>query len=233
MALPPGYEWLFSKETGLLTLALSLALSLATLWLKTATIREKDAIIREKDAQIGKLTAETRKIEVDTLAPEREARKSERERIQDCARNIEHCVSATVDELNATFGPFRNPPDDVNPEKLQETLRVAKRFRQEQRYRVDAEKHVGELRALADGTEEEALARLHELMRSILAKISDKKIYVANIETGGLTPENVKAVGDWLDEIRETQVSIAALVGAICGRLSLAEDRGAEVDRAA
>lgn len=125
------------------------------------------------------------------------------------------------------------PAQEREPKKLQEAIRVAQRFRQEQRYRVDIEKYVGEIRALAQGTQDEALARLHAHMLSLLTKISDKKLHVGNIEASGLTPENVAGVAKWLGEIFEIQVTISDLVGEISGRLALAEDRGTKIERAA
>lgn len=229
MNLPPGFDWLFSKETGVL------AIAAVAVWVvgSIVAIRDKNAAIREKDALIRKLSAETKKIESDTLAPERDKRKSERERVQDCARNILQSVSATVDEMFATFYLFGHPPEYVAGDKLQEAIRVARRFRHEQRYRVEIEKLIGELAALGHGTNDEALTRLHSLMLSLLARISDKKAHVANIEAGGLNGQNAAAVAKWLGEIREIQVGVASLVGEISGRLSLAQDGEEKINQAA
>lgn len=184
-------------------------------------------------AETQKLRAETRKIKADTVAAERATPKSERERIQDCARNILQSVSATADEVFATFYPFADPPQEVSREKLQEVIRVARRFRHEQRYRAEIEPLISELTALARGVRDEALARLHALMLGLLAKIGEKKVHVANIEAAGLTPENAMAVAAWLDEIRESQIGIASLIREISARLSLAGGSEDGAERAA
>lgn len=220
MTLPSGLSSFLGKDT--LTIAgliLALAVAIAT--------------ILKYRAETRKLRAETKKIESDALAAERDKRKSERERVQDCARNILQSVSATVDELFATFFLFAYPPEYVSGEKLQEAIRVARRFRHEQRYRVEIENLMSELASLAHGTHDEALARLHSLMLGLLTRITEKKTHVANIDAGGLTGENAAAVARWLDEIRDIQVAIGLLIGDISGRLALSQNNAEKIECAA
>ncbi len=117
--------------------------------------------------------------------------------------------------------------------KLVEAILVARRFRHEQRYRADIEKLVSEFVALGARETDLGIAQLQATTIALLAKVSDKKIHVARIEAEGLNRDASEAVAAWLNEIRELQVGIAALVGELSGRLSLALDDGEAINRAA
>jgi hypothetical protein len=115
------------------------------------------------------------------------------------------CVSATIDQLFATFGVFASWREAVGKAELAEALRVARRFRHEQRYRVESESLIGELGALGRHVSDLSITQLRQQAASLLAKIEEKKVLVAKIELGGLTRENAAAVVAWLSEIREIQ----------------------------
>jgi len=215
------WRWLVEKDTGALVVAglvLALAVSVATI-LKLLEERRK-------------FRAEASKAEAEARAAERQGRRSELERLQDCARDVMCCVSATVVEVHATFSLFAYAAESSSPKKVQEATRGARRFRYEQRYRVEIEKFIGELAAHGERISSDMIGQLRLKAISLLAKIADKKALVARIETEGLNRETSAAVAGWLDDIREIESGISPLVGAILG-MSLSEDREDKVERAA
>jgi hypothetical protein len=214
------WSWLVEKDTGVLVvvgLVVALTVSAATI-LKLLAERRK-------------FLADARKAEAEARAAELQEPKSDRERVRDCARNVMRCVSATVDELFATFGVFASWREAGKAE-LAEALRVARRFRHEQRYRVESESLIGELGALGRHVSDQSITQLRQQAASLLVKIEEKKVLVAKIELGGLTRENAAAVAAWLSELREIQVGIALLVGDISGDLSLTSDGKGKTGRA-
>jgi hypothetical protein len=69
------------------------------------------------------------------------------------------------------------------PHKLAEALQVARRFRHEQRYRAEIENLINQLRVLGLAQSDEALTRLRMKALDLLARVSEKKIHVARVET--------------------------------------------------
>jgi hypothetical protein len=220
------WTWLVEKDIGGLALA---ALVLALIG--------SAYLILKSRAEIRKLRAETKKIETDTRATERQRRNSHRERVRDCAGDILRSVSAMVDELFATFGPFAEWIKNVDKAKLEEAIRVAQRFSHEQRYRADIEKLISEFAALGSRETDPAIAQLQAKASALLMKVSDKKMHVAKIEEHGLTRDATAGVTSWLGEIRELRAEIGKLVGEVSAHLSLAmnddEEEEAKIERAA
>jgi uncharacterized membrane protein len=217
------WTWLVEKEVGLLPAAgvmLALAVSLTIILLNLANRR--------------KANAETKKVEAETRAIERQQRNSHRERVRDCAGDILRSVSAMVDELFATFGPFALWVENVDKAKLAEAIRVAQRFRAEQRYRAEIEKLISEFAALGARETDPAVAQLLAKATALLMKVSEKKMHVEKIEAEGLTREAAAGVASWLGEIRELRAEIGSLVGEVSAYLSLAmAEEEEEIDRAA
>ena len=207
------WNWLVEKDVGGLAVA-SLVLALIV-----ATVK----ILKDR-AAIRKLIAETRKIEADTRAIDGDKRKADRERVRNCARAILNSVSALVDELYTTFHLFAFPPNKVSKAKVAEALRVARRFRYEQRYRVEMETLLAELAAYAGSDRNSGISQLGSQAQRLLLKVSDKKALVARIEQSGLNTDTSAAVTSWLGDVRELQIVLGASVGAIVAQLSLAQN---------
>ncbi|WP_375414138.1 hypothetical protein [uncultured Bradyrhizobium sp.] len=214
------WTWLLEKDVG------GLAVTTLVLTLIVAIVK----ILRDR-AAIRKLVAETRKIDADTRAMDRAEREADRERVRNCARAILNSVSALVDELYATFYLFAFPPDKVSKAMLAEAVQAARRFRQEQRYRVEMETLLAELAAYAGSDCDAIIAQLGSQAQQLLIKVSDKKALVARIESGGLDADTAMAVASWLGDVRELQILLGASVGAIAARLSLAQNDKAAAER--
>jgi hypothetical protein len=206
------WNWLLEKDVGGLALA-ALLIALAAAVMK---------ILRDR-AEIRKLSAETRKIDADARAIDRRDRNPHREGVRKCAGDILSSVSALVDELYAIFGLFAFPPAKVDKAKLQEAVLLARRFRHEQRYRVEMEVLLAELATYARLESEPSISRLGSQAQALLAKVSYKKTVVAGIEQDGLSRSNTEAVGTWLGQVRELQIALAASVGTIVAQLALAQ----------
>lgn len=207
------WNWLVEKDVGGLTVA-SLVIALIVAIVK---------ILKDR-AAIRKLKAETQKIEADTRAIDRAERDADRERVRNCARAILNSVSALVDELYATFHLFAFPPDKVSKAKLTEAIRVARRFRHEQRYRVEMETLLAELAAYAGSDRDSAISQLGSQAQQLLTKVSDKKALVERIEHSGLNTGIAAAVTNWLGDVRELQIILGASVGEIDAQLSLGQN---------
>jgi hypothetical protein len=210
------WNWLLEKDFGGLAVA-ALLIALAAAVMK---------ILRDR-AEIRKLSAETRKIDADARAIDRRERSPHRDGVRNCAGEILRSVSALVDELYATFNLFMFPPAKVDKARLQEAVLLARRFRHEQRYRVEMEVLLAELRTYARLECDCSISRLGSQARGLLMKVSDKKAVVASIERDGLNPDSAAAVRKWLDEVRELQIDMAASVGTIVSQLALAQTAGA------
>jgi hypothetical protein len=209
------WNWLLDKDFGGLAVA-ALIVALAAAVMK---------ILRDR-AEIRKLSAETRKIDADARAIGRRERSPHREGVRNCAGEILRSVSALVDELYATFNLFAFPPAKVDKARLQEAVLLARRFRHEQRYRVEMEVLLAELATYARLESEPSISRLGSQAQALLGKVSDKKAVVAGIEQAGLNPNNTEVVRTWLGEVREMQIALAASVGAIVGHLALTRTPG-------
>jgi hypothetical protein len=209
------WNWLLEKDIGGLAVA-ALLVALAAAVMK---------ILRDR-AEIRKLGAEARKIDADTRAIDRRERGSHRENVRNCAGSILRSVSALVDELDATFNLFGFPPAKVDEARLEEAVRLAQRFRHEQRYRVEMQVLLAELTTYARLESEPSISRLGLQAQALLAKVSDKKSIVARIEQAGLTLDSAAAVRRWLGEVRELQIGLAASVGTIVSQLALAPNAG-------
>lgn len=214
------WNWLAAKDVG------GLALASVVLALIVAIVK----ILKDR-AAIRKLKAETRKISADTRAIERAERDGDRERVRDCARAILKSVSALVDELYATFHLFALPPDKVSKAKLAEAVRMARQFRQEQRYRVEMETLLAELTAYAGSERSSDIPHLGSQAQRLLMKVSDKKALVARIEQNGLDAGTSAAVRNWLGEVRELQIVLGASVGMIVAQVSLGQNDKAAAGR--
>jgi hypothetical protein len=209
------WNWLLEKDIGGVAVA-ALLVALAAAIMK---------ILRDR-AEIRKLAAETRKIDADVRAIGGSERRSHREGARKCAGDILRSVSALVDELYATFDLFAFPPANVDEARLQEAVLLARRFRHEQRYRVEMEVLLAELGTFARVECDCSTSGLASQTHSLLTKVGDKKTLVARIEQGGLTLDNAAAVKHWLGEVRELQISLAASVGTIVSQLALAQSAG-------
>jgi hypothetical protein len=209
------WNWLLEKDIGGLAFA-ALLVALAAAVMK---------ILRDR-AEIRKLGAETRKIDADARAIDRRERSPHREGVRNCAGEILRSVSALVDELYATFMIFAFPPAEVDKARLQEAVLLARRFRHEQRYRVEMEVLLAELATYARLESDSSISRLGSQAQALLAKVSDKKAVVSRIEHAGLNPDNTAAVRNWLGEVRELQVALAASVGTIVAQLALTHTAG-------
>jgi hypothetical protein len=209
------WNWLLEKDIGGVAVA-ALLVALAAAIMK---------ILRDR-AEIRKLAAETRKIDADVRAIGGSERRSHREGVRKCAGDILESVSALVDELYATFDLFAFPPAKVDEARLQEAVLLARRFRHEQRYRVEMESLLAKLGTFARGECDCSISRLASQAHSLLTKVGDKKAVVARIERAGLTLDNAAAVRTWLGEVRELQISLAASVGTIVAQLALAQCAG-------
>jgi hypothetical protein len=208
------WNWLLEKDIGGLAVA-ALLVALAAAVMK---------ILRDR-AEIRKLGAESRKIDADVRAIDGRERNSHREGVRNCAGDILRSVSALVDELHATFNLFGFPPANVDEARLEEAVRLAQRFRHEQRYRVEMEVLLAELATYARLECDCLISRLGSQAQALLAKVSDKKAVVARIEQAGLNPDNTAAVRTWLGEVRELQIALAGSVGTIVGQLALTQPR--------
>jgi hypothetical protein len=209
------WNWLLEKDIGGLAVA-ALLVALAAAIMK---------ILRDR-AEIRKLGAEARKIDADTRAIDRRERGSHREGVRNCAGEVLRSVSALVDELYATFNLFAFPPARVDEAKLAEAVLLARRFRHEQRYRVEMEVLLAELGTYARLESNSSISRLGLQAQALLTKVSNKKAVVARIEQAGLTLDNAAAVRTWLGEVRELQISLAASVGTVVAQLALAQTAG-------
>jgi hypothetical protein len=221
------WNWLLEKDFGGLAFA-ALLVALAAAVMK---------ILRDR-AEIRKLSAETTKIEADARAIERLERSPHREGVRNCAGEILRSVSALVDELYSTFMIFGFPPAKVDKARLQEAVFLARKFRHEQRYRVEMESLLAELGTYARLESEPSISCLGSQAQALLAKVSDKKAVVAGIEQDGLSRSNTEAVRTWLGQVRELQIALAASVGTIVAQLALAQtetagERGAASRHAA
>lgn len=217
------WAWLVAKDVGGLALA---ALAIALM----ASIY----VILKNRAEIRKLRVETSKIEAETHAIERERRNSHRERVRDCASNILRSVSAMVDELFATFGPFAQWVKKVDQAKLGEAIDVADRFSHEQPYGAVIGKLISEFATLGARETDPAVAQLQAQAAALLLKVSDKKTHLAKIKKDGLTAGATAEVTAWLGEIRDLRDEIGKLVGEVSAGLSLAMNEDQEkIDRAA
>src|SRR4051812_7653023 len=107
--------------------------------------------------------------------------------------------------------------------KLAEAVRVARRFRHEQRYRVEMETLLAELAAYAGSDDDSAISQLGSQAQQLLTKVSDKKARGATIEQSGLNTGTSAAVTHWLGDVRELQIVLGASVGAIVAQLSLGQ----------
>jgi hypothetical protein len=203
------WNWLLEKDFGGLAVA-ALLVALAAAVMK---------ILRDR-AEIRKLGAEARKIDADARAIDRRERSPRREGVRNCAGEILRSVSALVDELYAVFHLFAFPPAKVDKARLQEAVLLARRFRHEQRYRVEMEVLLAELATYARKSDD-SISRLGSQAKALLMKVSDKKAVVAGIEQAGLNPDNTAAVRNWLGEVRELQIDLAASVGTIVAQLAL------------
>ena len=211
------WNWLVEKDVGGLAItALLIALAAAVM-----------KILRDR-AEIRKLGAEARKIDADTRAIDRRERGSHRENVRNCAAEILRSVSALVDELYTTFDLFGFPPAKIDKARLQEALLQARRFRHEQRYRVEMETLLAELGTYTRRECDSSISRLGSETQALLAKVSDKKAIVAGIENTGLNSDNTAAVRTWLGDVRELQIALAASVGTIVAQLALAQTAAAE-----
>ena len=207
------WNWLLEKDFGGLAVA-ALLVALAAAVMK---------ILRDR-AEIRKLSAETRKIDADAHAIDRREHSPHREGVRNCANEILRSVSALVDELYATFNLFAFPPAKVDKARLQEAVLLARRFRHEQRYRVEMEVLLAELATYARLESEPSISHLGSQAQALLAKVSDKKAVVAGIEQDGLNrSDNTAAVRTWLGQVRELQIALAASVGTIVAQLALAQ----------
>jgi hypothetical protein len=209
------WNWLLEKDVGGLAFA-ALLIALAAAVMK---------ILRDR-AEIRKLSAETRKIDADARAIDRRERSPHREGVRNCAGEILRCVSALVDELYATFMIFAFPPAKVDKARLQEAVLLARRFRHEQRYRVEMEVLLAELATYARLESDSSISHLGSQAQALLAKVSDKKAVVSRIEQAGLNTDNTTAVRTWLGEVRELQIAMAASVGTIVAQLALTHSTG-------
>jgi hypothetical protein len=209
------WNWLLEKDIGGLAVA-ALLVALAAAVMK---------ILRDR-AEIRKLGAEARKIDADARAIDRRERSPHREGVRNCAGEILRCVSALVDELYATFMIFAFPPAKIDKARLQEAVLLARRFRHEQRYRVEMEVLLAELATYARLECNSSISGLGSQAQALLAKVSDKKAVVARIEQAGLNPDNTAAVRTWLGEVRELQIALAASVGTIVAQLALTQTAG-------
>jgi hypothetical protein len=204
------WNWLVEKDIGgLAIVALLVALAAAVM-----------KILRDR-AEIRKLSAETRKIEADARAIDRRERSPHREGVRNCAGEILRSVSALVDELYVIFSLFAFPPAKVDKTRLQEAVLLARRFRHEQRYRVEMEVLLAELATYARLESDSSISRLGSQAHVLLTKVSDKKIIVARIEQAGLNLDNAAAVRIWLSEVRELQIDLAASIGTIVSQLAI------------
>jgi hypothetical protein len=210
------WNWLVEKDIGGLAVA-ALIVALAAAVMK---------ILRDR-AEIRKLSAETRKMDADARTVERRERSPHHEGVRTCAGEILRSVSALVDELYATFMIFAFPPAKVDEARVQEAILLARRFRHEQRYRVEMEVLLAELATYARLESEPSISRLGSQARGLLMKVSDKKAVVASVERDGLNPDSAAAVRNWLGEVRELQIDMAASVGMIVSQLALAQTAGA------
>jgi hypothetical protein len=205
------WNWLLEKDIGgLAVAALLVALSAAVM-----------KILRDR-AEMRKLTAEARKIDADMRVIDRRERGSHRENVRNCAGDILRSVSALVDELYATFNLFAFPPAKVDKARLQEAVLLARRFRHEQRYRVEMEVLLAELATYGRIGCDSSISRLGSQAQGILMKVGDKKAVVARIEQDGLHPDNAAAVRTWLGEVRELQIALGTSIGTIVAQLALA-----------
>jgi hypothetical protein len=209
------WNWLLEKDIGGLAAA-ALLVALAAAVMK---------ILRDR-AEIRKLGAEARKIDADTRAIDRRERGSHRENVQNCAGGILRSVSALVDELYASFNLFGFPPAKIDEARLEEAVRLAQRFRHEQRYRVEMEVLLAELTTYARLESEPSISRLGLQAQALLAKVSDKKAVVARIEQAGLNLDNAAAVRTWLAEVRELQIDLAASIGTIVAQFAIGQTAG-------
>jgi hypothetical protein len=212
------WNWLLEKDIGGLAVA-ALLVALAAAVMK---------ILRDR-AEIRKLGAEARKIDADVRAIDGRERNSHREGVRNCAGDILRSVSALVDELYTTFNLFAFPPVKVDQGKLQEAVLLARRFRHEQRYRVEMEVLLAELATYARLECDSSISRLGSQAQALLAKVSDKKVVVARIEQAGLNLDNAAAVRTWLGEVRELQIDLAGSVGTIVAQLALTQTAGSGV----
>jgi hypothetical protein len=209
------WNWLLEKDVG--------GLAFATLLIALAAAVMK--MLRDR-AEIRKLSAETRKIDADARAIDRRERSPHREGVRNCAGEILRSVSALVDELYATFMIFAFPPAKVDKARLQEAVLLARRFRHEQRYRVEMEVLLAELATYARLESDSSISHLGSQAQALLAKVSDKKAVVSRIEQAGLNTDNTTAVRTWLGEVRELQIAMAASVGTIVAQLALTHSTG-------
>lgn len=209
------WNWLLEKDIGGLAVA-ALLVALAAAMMK---------ILRDR-AEMRKLGAEATKIEADVRAIDRRERGSHRENVRNCAGDILRSVSALVDELYVTFNLFAFPPARVDKARLQEAVLLARRFRHEQRYRVEMEALLAELATYAQLESDSSISRLGSLAHALLAKVSDKKAVVARIEQAGLNVDNAAAVRTWLSEVRELQIDLAASIGTIVSQLAIGQTAG-------
>jgi hypothetical protein len=209
------WNWLLEKDVGGLAFA-ALLIALAAAVMK---------ILRDR-AEIRKLSAEARKIDADARAIDRRERSPHREGVRNCAGEILRCVSALVDELYATFMIFAFPPAKVDEARLEEAVRLARRFRHEQRYRVEMQVLLAELTTYASLESEPSISRLGFQAQALLAKVSDKKAVVAKIEHAGLNLDNAATVRTWLGEVRELQIDLAASIGTIVAQLAIGQTAG-------
>ncbi|MHB8267445.1 hypothetical protein [Bradyrhizobium sp.] len=214
------WNWLVEKDVGGFAVAALLLALVAAIF----------KILRDR-AAIRKLIAEARKIDADTRAIDRAARDADREGVRNCARAILKSVSGLVDELYATFHLFAFPPDKVSKAKLAEAVRMARRFRHEQRYRVEMETLLAELAAYAGSEGNSAISQLGSQAQLLLMKVSDKKALVERIEQNGLNPGTSAAVRSWLGEVRELQIVLSVSVGAIVAQVSLGQNGKAVAER--
>jgi hypothetical protein len=209
------WNWLLEKDIGGLAVA-ALLVALAAAAMK---------ILRDR-AEIRKLSAEARKIDADTRAIDRRERGAHRENVRNCAGDILRSVSALVDDLYSTFNLFAFPPAKIDKARLQEAVMLARRFRHEQRYRVEMEVLLAELATYARLESDSSISRLGSQAQALLTKVSDKKVVLAGIEQAGLNPDNTAAVRTWLGDVRELQIALAASVGTIVAQLALAQTAG-------
>jgi hypothetical protein len=131
-----------------------------------------------------------------------------------------------VDELYETFNLFAFPPAKVDRAKLQQALIAARRFRHEERCRVEMEGLLAELATFARVESNGLLSELASQAQRLLAKVGDKKCLVARIEQVGLNADTAAAVRSWLDEVRELQIALSRSVGTIVSQLALTPSDG-------
>lgn len=199
MGLAELWTRLFEQGSGLLAPAVVVAGLAATI-----------SLIVKHLAEAWKHSKEAKKIDADAL-------RAAHQGIVECAEAILESSSTMVEELDKAFYDLAYPPKDVNETVLQEWIGGARRYWHEQSYRAALERLIGKLTTLAGCQNDPAITRLLNEAANLLEKVSEKKRHVRNVEERGLTEDVVQAIRNWLSDVRERQIGLAPLVGAISG----------------